>query len=99
MITGQKGIKYGLEVRKPPGAKAAAPPPKKRSVFGDDDSDEEQQGNVEQQIARQAARKQSDKKVGVDGVLSSRVPVTNVLLLRVPCPAARQPPAWRSAPL
>lgn len=63
MITGQKGIKYGLEVRKPPGAKATAPPPKKRSVFGDDDSDEEQQGNVEQQIARQAARKQSDKKV------------------------------------
>ncbi len=63
MITGQKGVKYGLEVRKPPGAKAAAPAPKKRSVFGDDDSDEEQQGNVEQQIARQAARKQTDKKV------------------------------------
>lgn len=63
MLTGQKGVKYGLEVRKTPGAKAAAPPPKKRSVFGDDDSDEEQAGNVEQQIARQAARKQSDKKV------------------------------------
>ncbi|KAI7839633.1 hypothetical protein COHA_006632 [Chlorella ohadii] len=63
MITGQKGVKYGLEVRKPPGAKAAAPAPSKRSVFGDDDSDEEQQGNVEQQIARQAARKQTDKKV------------------------------------
>lgn len=63
MLVGQKGVKYGLNVRQPAGAKPA-PPPKKRSVFGDEDSEEEEQGGVEAQIARQAARKQSDKKVG-----------------------------------
>lgn len=68
MLIGQKGVKYGLTVRKPDGAKggkpAAAPAKKKQSVFGgDDDSDEDPQQNVEAQIARQAARKQADKKV------------------------------------
>lgn len=60
MLIGQKGVKYGLQVRSAP--KPAAAPAKKRSVFGDEDSDEEGQDNVEQQIARQAARKQTDKK-------------------------------------
>ena len=61
MLTGHKGVKYGLQVRQP---KQAAPPaaPKRASVFGDDDSDEGE-ANVEQQIARQAARKQTDTKV------------------------------------
>lgn len=63
MLLGQKGVKYGLTVRAPPGAKPAAKPVQKKSVFGDEDSEEEGQDNVEQQIARQAARKQTDKKV------------------------------------
>ena len=64
MLIGQKGVKYGLEVRgAKPKAKPTAPV-QKRSVFGDEDSDEDAGNNVEQQIARQAARKQTDKKVG-----------------------------------
>lgn len=65
-IIGQKGVKYGLEVRAPRGSKPAQPA-KRRSVFGDDD-EEDDAVNVEQQIARQAARKQSDKKVGLAAV-------------------------------
>lgn len=60
-IIGQKGVKYGLEVRARP---KPVQPAQKRSVFGDDDGDDDAVDNVEQQIARQAARKQSDKKVG-----------------------------------
>jgi hypothetical protein len=63
MLIGQKGVKYGLQVRQ--AAKPAAAPDaakKKPSVFGDEDSEDEAP-NVEQQIARQAARKQDDKKV------------------------------------
>lgn len=61
MLTGQKGVKYGLQVRKP--EKAAKPVPvKPKNVFGDDASDEEED-NVERQIARHAARKQADKQV------------------------------------
>lgn len=65
MLTGQKGVKYGLEVRVPSGAKPAAKAAlaKKPSVFGDNESDDDQEHDVEKQIARQAARKQSDKKV------------------------------------
>ncbi|KAL4428308.1 hypothetical protein ABPG75_002397 [Micractinium tetrahymenae] len=63
MLIGEKGRKYGLEVRAPPGSKPAAPSAKRRSVFGEDDDEDETVDNVEQQIARQAARKQSDKKV------------------------------------
>lgn len=61
-LVGQKGVKYGLQVRKPEkkDAKKSAPP--KRSIFGDDASDEDED-NVERQIARHAARKQNDKKV------------------------------------
>ncbi len=66
MILGKQGVKYGLEVRQP-SKKQAAPPKRGPSVFGDEDSDEEAP-NVEQQIARQAARKQTDKKVGWLGV-------------------------------
>ena len=63
MLIGQKGVKYGLDVRgAKPKAKPTAPV-QKRSVFGDEDSDEDAGNNVEQQIARQAARKQTDKKV------------------------------------
>jgi len=61
-LIGQKGVKYGLQVRKPEkkDAKKGAPP--KPSIFGDDASDEDED-NVERQIARHAARKQNDKKV------------------------------------
>lgn len=60
MLIGQKGVKYGLQVRQP--KKPSQTPAKKPSIFEDDDSDEDQP-NVEQQIARQASRKQTDKKV------------------------------------
>ncbi len=58
MLTGLKGVKYGLQ----PGAKQKAKPvlQKQANVFGDDDDEE---GNVGQDIARHAAKKQSDKKV------------------------------------
>ena len=61
ILIGQKGVKYGLTVRGAPGAQKKPVQPKK-PVFGEDESDEEE-ANVEQQIARQAARKQTDKKV------------------------------------
>jgi hypothetical protein len=61
MQIGEKGVKYGLQVRQPK-KPAARPPAKQPSVFGDEDSDEDEP-KVEQQIARQAARKQTDKKV------------------------------------
>lgn len=75
-LIGQKGVKYGLTVRPAPGAAQKKPfgtagrvpagggarPPPRKPVFGEEDSDDEEP-NVEQQIARQAARKQSDKKV------------------------------------
>lgn len=60
MIIGQKGVKYGLEVRKPNETAKAAE--KKPSVFGDDDSGDDED-NVEAQIARQAERKKNDRKV------------------------------------
>ena len=63
MLIGQKGVKYGLTVPKQKSKQAAAPS-KKKSVFGEEYSDDDGQANVEQQIARQAARKQTDKKVG-----------------------------------
>lgn len=65
MILGQKGVKYGLQVRQP---EQNTKPKKveklqKPSAFGDDESDDEEFQNVERQIARHAARKQDDKKV------------------------------------
>lgn len=64
MLIGQKGVKYGLQVRQAPGSKPEAPASRKKSVFGDSDEEDEAPDNVERQIARQAARKQTDKKVG-----------------------------------
>jgi hypothetical protein len=61
-LIGQKGVKYGLQVRKPEKKDAKKPLPPKPSIFGDDASDEDED-NVERQIARHAARKQNDKKV------------------------------------
>ena len=62
MEVGQKGVKYGLQVRAAP-RPAAALPVRKRGVFTEDSDEEDAKDTVEQQIARQAARKQSDKKV------------------------------------
>lgn len=52
-------LKYGLTVR---GGKSAPAPPRRPppSVFGEESEEEE---DVESQIARQAARKQTDRKV------------------------------------
>ena len=61
MILGQKGVKYGLQVRKPEKASKSVSQPKP-NIFGDEASDSEED-NVEKKILRHAARKQSDKKV------------------------------------
>lgn len=66
MILGQKGVKYGLQIRKPEDSdkdksSKPAPPAKNNSVFGDEESDDEHD-DVERQIARHAERKKTDKK-------------------------------------
>lgn len=66
MIIGQKGVKYGLISRKDDSKKPAAPKPapgKLAAFGGDSDSDED---NIEAQVARQAARKVADHKVGCE---------------------------------
>lgn len=106
MQVGEKGVKYGLQLRVPPGSKPAAakraPPARKPSVFGDEDSDEERADGVEAQIARQAARKQSDKKVRalrggrVGGqhrcTSTRRQPMSTLLLPRPACGPQARPP-------
>ena len=63
MLIGNKGVKYGLDVRGGKPKPKPTAPVQKRSVFGDEDSDDDGGNTVEQQIARQAARKQTDTKV------------------------------------
>jgi hypothetical protein len=59
-IVGQKGVKYGLQVRKP-AAPAPAGAPKPPAIFGgDSDSDED---TVGAQVQRQAYAKKADTKV------------------------------------
>ncbi|EIE23000.1 hypothetical protein COCSUDRAFT_66132 [Coccomyxa subellipsoidea C-169] len=57
MLTGLKGVKYGLQ----PGAKPKTKPALRKpiNVFGDDDDD----GTIGQDIARHAEKKLNDKKV------------------------------------
>ena len=60
MLSGFKGVKYGLTVPK----KEAKPGVKKPlAVFADGDSDEDEQSKVAKEIERQAQRKQSNAKV------------------------------------
>jgi hypothetical protein len=61
MLTGLKGVKYGLQ----PGAKSKAKPAlqKPLNVFGVDDDSGDEAPTVGRDIARQAAKKQADKKV------------------------------------
>ncbi|CAK0786621.1 hypothetical protein CVIRNUC_009835 [Coccomyxa viridis] len=62
MQIGTKGIKYGLQL--PKQKVQPAQQPKKLSAFGGDDgSDDEAAPSIGNQIARQAAKKQNDKKV------------------------------------
>ena len=75
MQIGKKGVKYGLQIRapgkdarKPVGGQALAPA-RVAAAFGGDDSDSEED-NVGVQLARQAARKQSDTKVGTSRTAS-----------------------------
>jgi len=66
MILGQKGVKYGLQIREPEQStkpKKVAEKLQKPSAFGEDESDDDGFEKVERQIARHAARKQDDKKV------------------------------------
>lgn len=66
MILGQKGVKYGLQIRQPEQStkpKKVAEKLQKPSAFGDEESDDDEFEKVERQIARHAARKQDDKKV------------------------------------
>jgi hypothetical protein len=61
-VIGQKGVKYGLQVRKPGGGLASAPAgPKPPSVFGGDSDSEEE--TVGAQVQRQAYAKKADTKV------------------------------------
>lgn len=63
MVIGQKGVKYGLITRKDEPSKAKQPAGGRLAAFGgDSDSDED---NIGAQVARQAARKVADTKVGV----------------------------------
>ena len=60
MLSGFKGVKYGLTVPR----KEAKPGVKKPlAVFADGDSDEDEQSKVARDIERQAQRKQSNAKV------------------------------------
>jgi len=59
METVKEGVKYGLELRKPP-SKTLPQLKKNTNVFGDEDSEDEL--TVEEEIARHAAWKQADKK-------------------------------------
>ena len=61
MLTGLKGVKYGLQ----PGAKQKLKPALQKPliVFGADDDSGDEAPTVGKDIARQAAKKQADKKV------------------------------------
>lgn len=70
LIIGQRGVQYGLQVRKAPGAAAKPAAARPAAVFGmDSDSDDD----VGAQVARQAAKKQSDAKVSFTFKLQTRV--------------------------
>lgn len=68
MLTGFKGVKYGLAV---PKSEPKAPPKKTIAAFADDDSEDEQQ-QVAKAIERQAQRKQNDAKVNSPHEYSSK---------------------------
>jgi hypothetical protein len=61
MQIGTKGVKYGLNL--PKQKVQSAQQPKKLSVFGGDDDSDGEAPTIGNQIARQAAKKQTDKKV------------------------------------
>lgn len=62
-VIGQKGVKYGLHVRKPAAAPQAPGP--KPSVFGGDSDSEED--TIGAQVQRQAYAKKADTKVRCEG--------------------------------
>eukprot|EP00955_Chlamydomonas_euryale_P110888 366028-Chlamydomonas_euryale.AAC.5 len=68
MLIGEKGVQYGLQLRRGPGsaaasAKPAPPRPKPANVFGaESDSDED----VGAQVARQADKKRAAAKVQIE---------------------------------
>lgn len=62
MQNGTKGMKYGLQL--PKQKVQPAQQPKKLNVFGDDDGSDDDGQTIGGQIARQAAKKQTDKKAG-----------------------------------
>lgn len=61
MQIGTKGVKYGLNL--PKQKVLPAQQPKKLNVFGGENDSDEDAPNIGNQIARQAAKKQTDKKV------------------------------------
>ena len=87
-IVGEKGVKYGLSLPKRAPKPTAPVAARKPSVFGDDASDEDEV-NVEQQIARQAARKQSDKQARL-AVVSQAGPPLEHADDRAPRPRERR---------
>lgn len=60
MQIGTKGMKYGLQL--PKQKVQPAQQPKKLNVFGDDDGSDDEGQTIGGQIARQAAKKQTDRK-------------------------------------
>ena len=61
MQIGTKGVKYGLNL--PKQKVLPAQQAKKLNVFGGDNDSDEDAPSIGNQIARQAAKKQTDKKV------------------------------------
>ena len=89
MLTGLKGVKYGLQ----PGAKAKAPlhKPALKAFTEDDDDDEAPTtgSSIGRDIARQAAKKASNKKVSwlqlyLAGLQASDCPCPQLLLQHYP---------------
>lgn len=73
MLSGRKGVRYGLEIRKPGAKPKPALPAKKPSAFAQDDSDEDTGADtggfdreaVNRRIAAAAAEKAADPRVNM----------------------------------
>ena len=86
MLSGQKGVKYGLEIRKPGAKPKPSLPAKKPSAFAQDDSDEDTGADtggfdreaVNRRIAAAAAEKAADPRVNM---LCCRMPFSALLCM------------------
>ena len=96
MLSGKKGVKYGLEIRKPGAKPKPALPAKKPSAFAQDDSDEDtgaDTGNfdreaVNRRIAAAAAEKAADPRVNM--LVAACSVLHCCALVSISCAAAAQ---------